>query len=300
LTPPRLASQIAAESAFEPDATSDRGGSGIAGLTDAEWELWRPTGDADRSDGVAHIVALAHLMCDLVGRARSLELANDAWPLALAAFRTSIMAVTAIRGVPADAQDYVDQVTNGAALYATLLGDTTSTISPSARPTPTVSASAPPSGAATPSADASTTNLAEASTTASTGSSGTLPAGSLVNEDYGCLTAAARDGTPLWVARCDQSLVQRWETTGDGRLRSVGLCMDAANAGTTNGTLVQVARCSDNPAQLFALDASGHIVSTYAGKCVRVVLDAYDCPIVVLYTCQDRASEFFSLVPEAA
>ena len=53
LSGPRLAAQIMVASKFNPDATTPGGGSGVAGLTAAEWQRWIPApGDADRKSVV--------------------------------------------------------------------------------------------------------------------------------------------------------------------------------------------------------------------------------------------------------
>jgi hypothetical protein len=51
----------------------------------------------------------------------------------------------------------------------------------------------------------------------------------------------------------------------------MGLCMDAANAGTTNGTRVQLATCNGGSAQQFTLNSSHDLVNIRAGKCVDAV-----------------------------
>ncbi len=93
-------------------------GSGIAALTDAAWQQWAPWPDASRSDARASILALAHDMCDLVGRVRVAALPGDPWRLSLAAYRAGLDAVTAARGVPDQATDYVSEVAGYARWYS--------------------------------------------------------------------------------------------------------------------------------------------------------------------------------------
>jgi beta-glucanase (GH16 family) len=118
LTPPRLAAQIMAASAFDPQATTAEGGSGVAGLTDAAWHQWAPGPDAARSDVTANILALAHDDCDLSGLLRSAAVPGDVWQSAMAGFHSGLAAVTAARGIPAAAKDYVDTVAAYAQWYA--------------------------------------------------------------------------------------------------------------------------------------------------------------------------------------
>jgi hypothetical protein len=74
---------------------------------------------------------------------------------------------------------------------------------------------------------------------------------------YGyCLSLAGRstnDGTRVALATCDPTdALQRWRIERDARdiVNVVAdKCLDVANAGTANGTPVQIAWCSGNPAQ---------------------------------------------------
>ncbi|WP_327000991.1 ricin-type beta-trefoil lectin domain protein [Dactylosporangium sp. NBC_01737] len=87
-----------------------------------------------------------------------------------------------------------------------------------------------------------------------------------------CLSAAAgKDGVALVIATCNGSAVQHWEALSDGTIRSVGLCMDAAWAGTDVFTVVQVAYCSGNRAQQWRLNTSNDLVSVNADKCADVI-----------------------------
>ncbi|MET7752834.1 hypothetical protein [Micromonospora sp. NPDC005367] len=117
LTPARLAGQLMAASGFDADARTSVG-SGLAGLSDASWERWKPTVAAHRADDAANITALAHLTCDLVGQVRQAGVEGDAWLLALGAYHSGIAAVREAGGVPVPAREYVDTVAGYAAWYA--------------------------------------------------------------------------------------------------------------------------------------------------------------------------------------
>ncbi|MDT0614876.1 ricin-type beta-trefoil lectin domain protein [Streptomyces lancefieldiae] len=80
-----------------------------------------------------------------------------------------------------------------------------------------------------------------------------------------------RDGAPLQIADCNGKNWQKWDFRPDGTIRSLGLCMDATWGGTANGTVVQVAVCSGNPAQQFILAGPRDLVNVQANKCVDVV-----------------------------
>lgn len=53
-------------------------------------------------------------------------------------------------------------------------------------------------------------------------------------------------------------------------MRSLGLCMDVAWGSRDDGAVIQVARCSGNPAQQFVLSTAGDLVNPQADKCVDV------------------------------
>jgi len=147
LTAPRLAAQVMEASGFNPDATTAGGGSGVAGLTAAQWQQWVPAPGAARTDVTANILALAHDICDLAGHVRAAAVPGDLWRLALAAFHVGLPAVIAADGIPADAAGYVSTVAAYAAWYAqqpqfggtgaatpTPMPTTSATASPSATP----------------------------------------------------------------------------------------------------------------------------------------------------------------------
>jgi hypothetical protein len=113
----RLAGQLMAASRFREDATTPEGGSGVAGLTDAQWQTWVPWLGAQRHDPAAEITALAHLMCDLGGQLRNDDLGVDLWQPMLAAHRSGVDAVRATHGIPDEARDYVRVVVGYADWY---------------------------------------------------------------------------------------------------------------------------------------------------------------------------------------
>jgi hypothetical protein len=118
LTPAKLAGQLMAGSGFDANAKSSTGGVGLAGLTDADWDKWKPQSDAQRNDRAANINALAHLTCDLVGQVRQAGIGGDPWRLALGAYLSGIEAVRKAKDVPGPARGYVQTVVAHAAWYA--------------------------------------------------------------------------------------------------------------------------------------------------------------------------------------
>ncbi|MEU0156552.1 L-type lectin-domain containing protein [Micromonospora fulviviridis] len=147
LTPARLAGQVMAATQFEASPIG-----GIGGLSATQWRKWAPQRKASPSDRTASVLALAHLICDLVGRIRVSGLVGDPWRLAVAAWRSSVAAVKAAGGVPSSAAEFVEQVNSYADWYALqpVLGGRrpatpTAHPTPSAQPKPSASRPASPS-----------------------------------------------------------------------------------------------------------------------------------------------------------
>ncbi|MEE3921441.1 RICIN domain-containing protein [Micromonospora sp. BRA006-A] len=138
LTPARLAGQLMAESGLDTRAErTASGGQGLAGLDDERWRTWAPWPDAQRTDGAANILALAHHMCDLAGQVRAAAVPGDPWRLSLAAFHTGFEEVRAAEGCPRR-RSCVDE----AGRYAAYTGGRTASPSP-ARPAARASAGKP-------------------------------------------------------------------------------------------------------------------------------------------------------------
>jgi beta-glucanase (GH16 family) len=166
LSPPRLAAQLMTASKFNPRATTAGGGSGVAGLTLAQWKQWVPAPGDARSDVSANIVALAHDVCDLAGQVLAASVPGDQWRLALAAFHSGLAAVTAAHGIPPGAVAYVNAVVAYASWYAQQpqfgghgvatpapASPAATPAAPAARATPSTTPGVPAAPAVTPAAD---------------------------------------------------------------------------------------------------------------------------------------------------
>lgn len=286
LTPAHLAGQVMAESSFAADMAN-----GMAGLSDEDWQAWRPWPDANRSDPKASVVALAHLMCDLIGRERAAGANRDLWWLAVSAYRSGKRPTVSAADVASPARAYADRVAAYAAWYATQpdFSEFNLSAAPTGTPSPAESASASPApGAATQPKPGSPV------TSAPPPQQPNLRNGaSLFNAEFhGCLSATKSiDGTHLSIATCDGSALQRWTAQPDGTIRAVGLCMDVANAVTDDFTPVQVAYCSGNAAQQFVLRADRHLYSSYAGRCVNVHIDS----TIVIYRCVSQSNQVWTV-----
>ncbi|WP_406841640.1 ricin-type beta-trefoil lectin domain protein (plasmid) [Streptomyces sp. AHU1] len=88
-----------------------------------------------------------------------------------------------------------------------------------------------------------------------------------------CITSTSgKDGQRLKVEPCSSSsVIQHWQIMANGTIQTMGLCMDAAGAGTYNGTVVQLAYCNGGEAQHFVLNSSYDLVNVNAHKCVALV-----------------------------
>jgi hypothetical protein len=444
LSPARVAGQLMEASRFSTDANTERGGQGMAGLTDVAWATWAPWKGAKRSDARASILGLAHYVCDLIGQVRVAGVAGDPWRLGLAAYVAGVTAIPAGGTLPAAVQAYVDTVEGYAAWYEVQFAGSraaAASLAPIAGGAPTISADPiPVPDAYLPSvvvagkvcdvvtpvriaAQLMAMSGFDADRVGATGAQGIaqfppnlwaqygppnatprdpavaipalgramcdlarqmsiflsdpyllalaayqwgtdavrqvggntamLPSQSFIQRvmvyaDYyrldnrlaatssatqralpttgpalpthaaprppvppppspgralvgrgsgKCLSSTrASDGTQLQIWSCDGSMPQQWTFEADGTIRSVGLCMDAADAGTADGTRVQVAVCSGNPAQQFRLQANGDLLSIYANRCVDVFQQAVaDGSLVVLWHCVGLTNQKWTL-----
>ncbi len=114
LTPPKLAAQVMAATAFGTDGSNR----GLSGMDEAAWSKWRPFAGADRKDHEAGILAVAHRTCEAVGELRAAKVDGDLWSAALAAEKAGLPAVVAAKGVPGSAETYVAKVTAYSYWYA--------------------------------------------------------------------------------------------------------------------------------------------------------------------------------------
>ncbi|MFE7853812.1 ricin-type beta-trefoil lectin domain protein [Streptomyces sp. NPDC057403] len=79
---------------------------------------------------------------------------------------------------------------------------------------------------------------------------------------------AGVDGSPLQLGACGSQAWQKWVFKSDGSVRSMGLCLDIANASQADGAAIQLATCNGGWAQRFRLNDAHDLVNTKIGKCV--------------------------------
>lgn len=104
------------------------------------------------------------------------------------------------------------------------------------------------------------------------------------------------DGQRLITWDCAGGTNQRWQQVG-GTLRSQnGMCMDVAGGGTADGTPIQIARCSGNPAQQFVLSGAGDLVNPQADKCVDITdRNTANGATLQLWTCAGTSNQKWRL-----
>ncbi|WP_330298682.1 ricin-type beta-trefoil lectin domain protein [Streptomyces sp. NBC_00503] len=99
----------------------------------------------------------------------------------------------------------------------------------------------------------------------------------------------ASDGDKVQIWDCNEisgGLAQKFEVRSDGTVRIQGECLDAVNAGTASGTLIQAIVCHNHPAQQFLPRADGSLYNPVSGRCLDlnrgdttngVQLQLWDC-----------------------
>ena len=286
LSPPKLAGQLMEASRFTPASADTGQKQGIAGFTEAVWTRWAPWPGANRTDAQASIIALAHYMCDLMGKVRVGGLTGDQWRLGLAAHQSGFDAVRTAGDVPRDAIGYVELVSGFAAWYerhqdfggpglldeptnqppVPLGTEQTTESTPPPLPTPTTNPA--------PSQSRSPQPSREVRAQPSPAPRPTQTVKRLVSAATGkCLTAPrSLAGTTLEIWPCDGRQSQEWTVMHDGTMRVAGLCMDTAGGSSTNLTKVQIATCSGNPSQQFRVNMTDDLFAELSRKCV----DVYD------------------------
>ncbi|MER5732768.1 ricin-type beta-trefoil lectin domain protein [Streptomyces sp. NPDC002138] len=84
-------------------------------------------------------------------------------------------------------------------------------------------------------------------------------------------TGSTADGNKIQIWNCNEQgggQAQKFEIRADGTLRIQGKCLDATNAGTTNGTLIQLMVCHGHAAQQFIPRANNSVYNPVSGRCL--------------------------------
>ncbi|MEU8710323.1 ricin-type beta-trefoil lectin domain protein [Streptomyces sp. NPDC048565] len=195
-------------------------------------------------------------------------------------------------------------------LAAEKANDAVSTLQPSA--SPTVEEKPPAEAEKTPEPETSSEAAATKEPAAGGGGGDSEPekpaapapgshiigrAANLCVEATGQVNGKARDGTHLTVQKCEENGNQKWEFLKDDRtVRSLGLCMDVAWGSKDDGAVIQLARCSGNPAQEFVMSEAGDLVNPQANKCVDAMEDGRtEKAELRLWTCSGKPDQKWRL-----
>ncbi|WP_285545765.1 ricin-type beta-trefoil lectin domain protein [Streptomyces lavendulae] len=79
------------------------------------------------------------------------------------------------------------------------------------------------------------------------------------------------DGNKIQAWDCNMiggGAAQKFDIRADGTIRHQDKCLDAKDAGTTNGTPLQIVVCHNHPAQQFLPRADGSLYNPVSGRCV--------------------------------
>ncbi|MET9463201.1 ricin-type beta-trefoil lectin domain protein, partial [Streptomyces sp. NPDC006544] len=93
---------------------------------------------------------------------------------------------------------------------------------------------------------------------------------SLASKGTKCADLAS-DGSKVQIWDCNEingGLAQQFGVRADGTVRIQGKCLDAKDAGTGNGTLIQAVDCHNHPAQRFLPRADGSLHNPVSGRCL--------------------------------
>ncbi|MGC3005621.1 ricin-type beta-trefoil lectin domain protein, partial [Streptomyces sp. G35A] len=78
----------------------------------------------------------------------------------------------------------------------------------------------------------------------------------------------AVNGNKIQIAGCNSTDAQKFQIGNDGTIRIQGKCLDATNAGISNGTLIMLMTCNEGGNQQFHPRADGSIYNPVSGRCI--------------------------------
>ncbi|MDG4763220.1 ricin-type beta-trefoil lectin domain protein [Solwaraspora sp. WMMD406] len=317
VTPAAVAGQLMASSGFDANLLGPGDRQGIAQFQSEVWQRYGPA-EATPWEPTAAVPALGAAMCGLIEESGAAA-GEDPYLLALAAYH---LGPTALREADGAIDDETRTLLTAVGRFTEFYGaDARLAVEPTGSPTPSVSPT--PSGSPTPGATPSPAvpssppaaapvnppanppadppaNPPAATTSAPKPTPPPAPvrpanARQLVGKETGlCVSAGTTgDGARLTLQRCTEDKTQWWEVRGDGTIRANGLCMDVAWGASADGTPVQVAYCSGNPAQGWRLN-NGMIVSTSTNKCLDVDGHGVGAPLNIWY-CVANPKQTWSL-----
>ncbi|GAA2621962.1 hypothetical protein GCM10010399_61450 [Dactylosporangium fulvum] len=107
-----------------------------------------------------------------------------------------------------------------------------------------------------------------------------------------CMEYRASDRNRVVLDTCDRRSNQRWTIQGDGTVRADGSCLDVMNAGTGNGTPVQLYSCNGTPAQKWTVRGDGTWQNPSSGRCLDAVNGGTGAGTpLVIWDCSNAANQ---------
>ncbi|MER5642188.1 ricin-type beta-trefoil lectin domain protein, partial [Kitasatospora sp. NPDC002227] len=117
---------------------------------------------------------------------------------------------------------------------------------------------------------------------------------------------SSTSGTAVQIWDCNGSGAQQWTANANGTITLPnGLCLDATNSGTGNGTPIQAATCwgdaQSNKAQQFIPRADGSVFNTGSGRCLAdPSSDITNGRQLILWDCYGSPDQRWTLTPNNA
>ncbi|MFF0219886.1 ricin-type beta-trefoil lectin domain protein [Streptomyces vinaceus] len=104
-------------------------------------------------------------------------------------------------------------------------------------------------------------------------------------------------GNKIQIAACNGSDAQKFQIRGDGTIRTNGMCLGAANAGTANTTLIELQVCdSSAPSQRFLPRADSSIYNPVSGRCLDLGnLDTRPGTPIWLFDCNSSPAQRWTI-----
>ncbi|MFB6808695.1 ricin-type beta-trefoil lectin domain protein [Streptomyces sp. NPDC056387] len=121
----------------------------------------------------------------------------------------------------------------------------------------------------------------------------TTAAANCIDNDYN----RPDDGNKIQVFTCNGTDAQSFQIRGDGTIRTQGKCLNAANAGTAKGTLIELRTCdSGAPSQRFLPRADNSIYNPVSGLCVDLAYgNASPGTALWLYDCNSSPTQRWTI-----
>jgi DNA-directed RNA polymerase specialized sigma24 family protein len=125
----------------------------------------------------------------------------------------------------------------------------------------------------------------------------TAPTGQISGVGGKCMEVGDVAGAFIQIIQCNSNAsTQRWTVAADGTIRALGKCLHVRNAGTTDGTEIQLQPCKSTPAQEWRSEKNGALKNPNSGRCLEApTLNASDGTRLVLWKCSGADNQYWDL-----